>query len=306
MNKKVLITGANGFIGNNLYENYLEKKTNWKSYGIDIKPTNIKGLYCDFVYDLKKLDIIDYDLWENYDYIFHFACDLGDIKYIKNNEYKIMNNNVIMDMNIIDVCKKYNLKLFYPSSSCVYSPNLIKEDGENIYPIEPENNYGLEKLYIEKALEVSNIDYRIGRFFSVYGPNVSYTGKNARALPALCRKVIEADKEIEIWGDGRQIRSFLYIEDAIDAMITLFNSDVKIPINIGSENPIMIDELVDIIIEISGKNLKKVYNTNEITGASARYCSTKIIKELGWEQKVFLYDGVKETYNWIKRDMMEK
>ena len=243
--------------------------------------------------------------------------NLGGIKYISENETSIMRDNTLIDLNMIQAsCDNRVKKFFYSSSACVYPASSTNElyvkpiKEEDAYPADPEVGYGWEKIYTEQLLKrykkEKNLDIKVARFFSVYGNEIPYKGDDVKSLIALCRKVAEAKDggEIEIWGDGKQVRCFCYVTDVVDGIIKLMESDYSGPFNIGSDMPVSIEEVVDTIIKISGKKIIKKYNLNGVTGVKGRNCDcTKAKTLLNWKQSISLEDGIKKTYNWIVEDM---
>jgi nucleoside-diphosphate-sugar epimerase len=205
--------------------------------------------------------------------------------------------------------------LFFSSSACIYptyrqeTPEVKPLKEEYAYPADPDNFYGWEKLYTEKMLEAFkkdyNLDIRIARLHNIYGPNGTYKGGREKSPAALCRKVAEASNlnlgEIEIWGDGRQTRSYCYIDDCIRAIIMLMESDYDKPLNIGSDRLVTIDKLADMIIKISGKKITKKYNLSGPQGVRGRNADLTLLKKvLGWQPEVSLGDGLTKTYKWIE------
>jgi nucleoside-diphosphate-sugar epimerase len=203
-------------------------------------------------------------------------------------------------------------RLFFSSSACIYpthkqdNPDVKPLKEEDAYPADPDNFYGWEKLYTEKMLEAFKKDYklnvRIARYHNCYGPEGTYKGGREKSPAALCRKVAEASDpgEIEIWGDGKQTRSYIYIDDCVEATIKLMESDFDKPLNIGSDRLVSIDELADIIIKISGKKIKKKYNLSAPVGVRGRNADLTLLKKvLNWEPKISLESGLKKTYDWI-------
>jgi GDP-D-mannose 3',5'-epimerase len=210
-------------------------------------------------------------------------------------------------------------KFFYSSSACIY-PTYRQEDPENpglkeeyAYPADPDDFYGWEKLYTEKMCEAYHRDYdldiRISRFHNIYGPEGTYRGGREKSPAALCRKVAEATDPgvIEIWGDGYQTRSYCYIDDCIEGILRLMDSDYKMPLNIGSDHLVSINELADIIINISGKKIEKEHNLSAPQGVRGRNADLTLVKEvLGWEPQISLEEGLKRTYEWINEEIFRK
>lgn len=313
---RVLVTGANGFIGHYLVKE-LKKRGYW------VRATGLEfNKYSGLADDFKKGNLIYssdcHKVVNDIGYVFHMAAHIGGIKYISENESMIMHNNVIMDMNMIEAAYKSKVKkFFYPSSACIYpksatdsfDPKPIIE--EVAYPANPEVGYGWEKLYMEqtllKYLKENKMDIKIARFFSTYGPEMDYKGDNVKSLMALCRKVAEAPDggEIEIWGPGTQLRAFCYVEDVVDGIIKLMESQYNGPINIGNNVSTSISDLAKMIIEISGKNIR-IKNIPGTVGVKGRRCDiTKAEKLLGWKPTTEMKIGVRKTYEWVDKQINE-
>jgi nucleoside-diphosphate-sugar epimerase len=255
------------------------------------------------------------------DYVFNFAADMGGIGYITKVGADVMWNNVMINANMLKASVKNGVRrFFFASSACVYpeykqtTPEVAPLREEDAIPAQPDTYYGWEKLFTEKMCEAFQKDYglevRIARYHNIYGPYGTYKGGREKAPAALCRKVAEASDpgEIVIWGDGKQTRSFLYIDDCIDATIKLMESDYDKPVNIGSDRLVTIDELADIIIKISGKKIVKRYDLTKPQGVRGRNADLTLVRKvLNWEPKIPLEEGLKRTYKWIEEMVnMEK
>lgn len=307
MSKRILVTGASGFIGQHLVKRLRDEGN------------------CVLALDHKDIDLSSVEdqslmfLLHNTDEVYHLAADMGGVGYINQYSAKTATVNGLIDLNIIRACKENNVKkFFYASSACVYPR--YREDScstiklslreQDIFPYDPEPGYGFEKLFMEhvcKLYEDKGMDVRIGRFHTIYGPGSDYVSDRAKAPMALCRKVAEATEggDIHIWGNGRQSRSFLYIDDAINAIRLLMDSDYSIPMNIGSEYMFSINDVVDILCKISGKHLNKVYDKDAPVGTWSR-CSNnvQITKCLGWKESIPLIEGLSKTYEWVLEKMV--
>jgi len=309
---KVLVTGSKGFIGSHLV-NFLKSEGYWVR-GVDIKKHSYLETREDqfFQGDLRDQGIA-YLVMRDIDLVFHLAAEMGGIGFITRVKANVMRDSTLININILEACRKRGTKrLFYSSSACVYPENLqlysevepLKES--DAIPACPDTAYGWEKLYAEQMLKAYREDYgldiRIARFHNIYGSHCTYRGGREKAPAALCRKVALAHNlgEIEVWGDGRQSRSFLYITDALDAIYRLMLSNYTEPLNIGSDELITINQLADFIIEASGKEIGKRYNVKAPQGVRGRNACLDLIKKtLGWKPKVSYKTGLTKTYNWV-------
>ena len=312
---KVLVTGAGGFIGS-----HMAKRLYDEGYFVRVVDIKWDGYMPEPYYTEKfTLDLRSYEnclrMTEGMDYVFNFAADMGGIGYITRVGADVMWNNVMINANMLKASVKNNVRrFFFSSSACVYpeykqtTPDVVPLKEEDAIPAQPDTYYGWEKLFTEKLCEAFQKDYglevRIARYHNIYGPYGTYKGGREKAPAALCRKVAEASDpgEIVIWGDGKQTRSFLYIDDCIDATIKLMESDYDKPVNIGSDRLVTIDELADIIIKISGKKIVKRYDLTKPQGVRGRNADLTLVKKvLGWEPKISLEEGLKRTYKWIEK-----
>jgi nucleoside-diphosphate-sugar epimerase len=252
------------------------------------------------------------------DTVYNLAADMGGMGFIENNKALCM-LSVLISTNMLVAAKDAGVqRLFYSSSACVYaadkqeSPEVVALREEDAYPAMPEDGYGWEKLFSERMcrhfMEDFGIETRVARYHNVYGPLGTYDGGREKAPAATCRKVAAAvlagTNEIEIWGDGLQTRSFTYIDDCVEGTLMLTDSDVRVPINIGSEQLVTINELVDIVEAIAGVTLKRNYNLSAPQGVRGRNSdNTLIAKELGWAPSISLEHGMEQTYKWIYDEM---
>jgi nucleoside-diphosphate-sugar epimerase len=321
MTKRILVTGGTGFIGSHL-ANYLKDKGYFVRVA-DIKPKS------ECYLTLKADDAREADLrilesalqmTKDIDWVFNLAANMGGIGFITEVGADIMRDNALININMMEACRKNNVeRIFFSSSACVYpayrqtEPEVEPLKEEYAVPAEPDMFYGWEKLFTEKLMESYEKDYsmhiRIARFHNIYGPYGTYKGGREKAPAALCRKVAEAKdgSNISVWGDGKQTRSFLYIDDALDGIYKLMQSDYDEPLNIGSDELISIDRLADIIIEVSGKKLKKVYELNAPQGVRGRNADLTLIdKMIGWKPKVTYREGLEKTYSWISQMVTAK
>jgi GDP-D-mannose 3', 5'-epimerase len=312
----VVVTGAGGFIGGHLIRDLREQGFK-RLRAVDIKPVgqwyqrfdDVENVQADMTLRERTFEVI-----KGARYVFNLAADMGGIGFIENNKTSCM-LSVLSSTHVLVAANMYGAeRLFYSSSACVYAagkqrdPNITALNEEAAYPAEAEDGYGWEKLFSERMCRHFREDYglqtRVGRYHNVYGPNGTYKGGREKAPAAICRKVIEAKlfdrHEIEIWGDGHQTRSFMYIDDCILGSKAVLESDILYPINLGSAELISINGLVDIVEDIAGIRLKRHYKLDAPQGVRGRNSdNTKIKEELGWEPSISLREGLQKTYAWI-------
>lgn len=313
----VLVTGAGGFIGGHLVSKLLHLYGVNRIRAVDIKPLEqwkqIFESVDNVVADLQKIEEC-HRVCEGADYVYNLASDMGGIGFIETNKALCM-LSVLINTNMLLASRDARVsRYFFSSSACVYNTQKQQEfqlsplSEEDAYPAMPEDGYGWEKLFSERMCRHFSEDFglptRVARFHNVYGPFCTWRGGRDKAPAATCRKVIEAKvqqkQEIEIWGDGNQTRSFMYIDDCIEGIIKISMSDIDQPINLGSSELVTINHLVDLVEEIAEVKLKRVYNTNAAKGVNGRNSdNTKIIQLLNWEPSTRLKDGLRETYSWI-------
>ena len=316
--KTALVLGAGGFIGSHLVTR-LKLEGYWVR-GVDIKhPDFSESTADDFVIaDLRdplKTSVVMYSPYqEPFDEVYQLAADMGGAGYINTGDHDadVVHNSMLINLNVLNEAQKKNVKkIFYASSACVYNeynqldpenPN-CKED--SAYPAQPDSEYGWEKLFSERLYATYNrnygIDVRIARFHNIFGPEGTFDGGKEKAPAAICRKVADSlmGGEIEVWGDGLQTRSFLYIDEAIEGVRRLMNSDHKEPINIGSEEIISMNSLATLVIELAGKRAT-IKNIPGPQGVRGRTSDNTLIKEkLGWAPTQPLSEGLLKTYKWI-------
>jgi len=318
--KRIVVAGAGGFIGGHLVKE-LVKKGN-KVRAVDIKPLNEWYQVSD---DADNL-VLDLRLKENcftavngYNEVFNLAADMGGMGFIENNKAACM-ISVLINTHLLMAAKECGIdRFFYASSACVYNgekqtdpanPGLKEEDA---YPALAEDGYGWEKLFSERMCRHFSEDFglitRVARFHNVYGPHGTYDGGREKAPAAMCRKVIDAQlngtKEIVIWGDGHQTRSFMYIDDCIKGIQDIMYSNINEPINLGSSEMVSINQLVDIVEDIAGFKMERKYDLGAPKGVRGRNSENTLIKKyLGWAPSYPLADGMKKTYDWIKIQMI--
>jgi nucleoside-diphosphate-sugar epimerase len=335
--KTALVLGAGGFIGSHLVKR-LKEEGFWVR-GVDLKhPEHWKTTADEFlIYDLRDPKNVEavmrLDIAENYpakfsylkpafsnqidfDEVYQLAADMGGAGYIftGENDANVMHNSALINLNVAHEAIKQKIKrIFYSSSACMYpeynqlDPENPKCSEESAYPAAPDSEYGWEKLFSERLFLAFarnyNLEVRIARFHNIFGPYGTWKDGKEKAPAALCRKVAEATDEIEVWGDGQQTRSFLYIDECLDGVLKLMRSDFEGPVNIGSEEMISINDYAQMIIKISNKNIK-IKNISGPTGVRGRNSDNKLIKEkLGWAPSKPLYDGTSKLYNWINKQI---
>lgn len=335
--KKILVLGAGGFIGSHLVKK-LKENGNWVR-GVDLKYPEHWETFSDefvigdlrdqrFVESIFKLEArggypIPYDLYVQpftdkliFDEVYQLAADMGGAGYIftGENDADIMYNSSLINLNVLNNCIKSKVKkIFYSSSACMYPEhNQLDNQKPNCeessaYPANPDSEYGWEKLFSER-LYMSfrnnyNLDVKIARFHNIFGPFGTYCGGKEKAPAALCRKISETNDggEIEVWGDGLQTRSFLYIDECIEGVVRLMDSNFNGPVNIGSEEMVSINSLAENIIKISNKNIK-IKNIDGPIGVRGRNSDNKLIyQKLNWKPTKPLFDGLTKTYEWINK-----
>lgn len=327
MNKTALVLGAGGFIGSHLVTR-LKSEGYWVR-GVDIKkPDFSESTADDFVIaDLRdplKTSLVMYSpqqvsaartgMTTSFDEVYQLAADMGGAGYINTGDHDadVVHNSMLINLNVLDQAYKKNVKkIFYASSACVYNehnqldpenPN-CKED--SVYPAQPDSEYGWEKLFSERLYATYNrnygLDVRIARFHNIFGPEGTFDGGKEKAPAAICRKVAKSKPvdEVEVWGDGLQTRSFLYIDEAIEGVRRLMKSDYREPLNIGSEEIISMNDLTKLVAKIAGKEIT-IKNIPGPQGVRGRTSDNTLIKEkLGWEPSQSLSTGLTKTYKWI-------
>lgn len=319
--KTTLVCGAGGFIGNHLVKRL--KKEGYFVRGVDLKyPEFAKTEADEFIIgDLRDPKVNKNVLDKSYDEVYQLASDMGGAGYIftGKNDAEIMSNSVLLNINILRRITRINVKkIFFPSSACVYplynqnEPANPKCAEDSAYPASPDSEYGWEKLFNERLYLAFQrnygLDVKIARFHNVFGPEGTWTGGREKAPAAICRKVAEAPDGgiIEVWGDGKQTRSFLYIDECLEGVKRLMDSrNFSGPVNIGSSEMITISQLADMTIDISGKKLK-VKHIDGPQGVRGRCSDNRLIrKKLGWTPTMKLKDGLSITYKWIEKQVIK-
>ena len=318
--KRIAVLGGGGFIGGHLITK-LKSLGHWVR-GVDIKTNEFKESDADefIVADLRDPTKVDFIIDNSIDEVYQLAADMGGSTYINTGEHDsdVMHNSCLINLNVLKVCSQKNVtKVFYSSSACIYpehnqlDPDNPKCNEESAYPAEPDSEYGWEKLFSERLYFVFNkdfpkLDIRVARFHNIYGPYGTFEGGKEKAPAAFCRKVALAEDggTVEVFGDGKQTRSFLYIDSCIEGVLRLMESDFKGPINIGSEEMINMNDFMNLVIKISGKNLTIVNKAFHGVGVRGRNSDNKMIKEkLNWEPVFSLEKGIKITYDWITKEL---
>jgi len=316
--KKALVLGGGGFIGSHLVKRL--KRDGYWVRAVDIKyPEFCKSHADDFVQgDLRSQILCDCVFDQQFDEVYQLAADMGGAGYIFTGEHDadVMHNSALINLNVVERCHKMNVgKVFYSSSACIYpaynqmDPSNPKCSEDSAYPAAPDSEYGWEKLFSERLylsyMRNHGLQVRIGRFHNIYGSEGSWNNGKEKAPAAICRKVAEAQEggSIDIWGDGKQTRSFLYVDECVEGVIRFMNSDFCGPVNIGSEEMIAINDLARMVIDISGKNLT-IHNIPGPLGVRGRNSDNKIFRDnMRWESTDTLIEGMKRTYSWISQQV---
>ncbi|MGC1890076.1 MAG: NAD-dependent epimerase/dehydratase family protein [Stellaceae bacterium] len=308
----VVVTGAGGFIGHHLVS-YLAARGFWVR-GVDIKHPEFAPTHA---HEFLILDLRDHRncliAAEGMADVYHLAADMGGIGYISSQTAAIAYNNTMINSGMLEAARKKRVRRFlYSSSACIYPHHLqtkadvvpLRED--DAWPAQPEEGYGLEKLYAEKLCEYYTSDYnlstRVVRFHNVYGPLGTFEGGREKAPAAICRKIaaIEDGGDIEIWGDGCQTRSFMYVTDCVEGIHRIMETGYERPLNLGTDELVSVDELVDIVAAAAGKRIRKKHDLSRPQGVRGRNSDNgRLYEKLGWEPQIRLRDGIPPTYQWI-------
>jgi GDP-D-mannose 3', 5'-epimerase len=316
--KKALVVGAGGFIGSHLVKR-LRREGFWVR-GVDLKHTEFSQTAADdfVIADLRDATSCQQIVDTEFDEIYQLAADMGGAGYIftGENDADVMHNSATVNLNILDACRRRNVRrIFYSSSACVYPEHnqldpkapITRED--SVYPANPDSEYGWEKLFSERLYLAYQRNFgfevRIARYHNIFGPEGTWTGGREKAPAAICRKVAAAphNGEIEMWGDGEQTRSFLYVDECLEGTIRLMRSNWSGPVNIGSEEMVTLNELARIIIDISGKSLA-IRHIQGPLGVRGRNSHNELIeKQLGWKPNAPLRAGLERTYTWIQGEV---
>jgi GDP-D-mannose 3',5'-epimerase len=319
--ESALVCGAGGFIGSHLVK--LLKREGYWVRGVDLKYPEFSPTHAD---DFVIGDLRDQTVCKNvtdrpFDELYQLAADMGGAGYIFTGDHDadVMHNSATINLNMVHLCQKIGVeKIFYSSSACIYpaynqlEPNNPKTSEDSAYPAAPDSEYGWEKLFSERMYLSYHRNYglnvRIARFHNIFGPEGTWTGGREKAPAAICRKVAETPDggSIEIWGDGKQTRSFLYIDECLEGVRRLMRSNVVEPVNIGSEEMVTINHLAEMAMEIAGKKLKIEHVPGPL-GVRGRNSDNKLIAEkLGWAPARPLREGLVKTYEWIEKQVKSR
>jgi nucleoside-diphosphate-sugar epimerase len=316
--KNVLVCGGGGFIGSHLVKR-LKQEGCWVR-SVDLKyPEYAPTAADDFMIgDLADIVTCRAAVDRRFDEVYQLAADMGGAGYIFTGEHdaNIMHNSAMINLNMLDVCAKRNIKrIFYSSSACIYPEHNQKDPNnpncaeESAYPANPDSEYGWEKLFSERLYlsyhRNHGLDVRIARFHNIFGEEGTWTGGREKAPAAICRKVAEVEDggEIEIWGDGKQTRTFLYIEECLDGVLCLMRSDWTGPVNIGSEEMVTINQLAELAARIADKRITVRHVPGPQGVRGRRSDNQLVLKKLGWKPSRPLEEGMRRTYTWIEEQV---
>ncbi len=316
--KSALVCGAGGFIGSHLVKR-LKNEDFWVR-GVDLKYPEFSDTEADdfVIGDLRDQYLCRQVVDRKFDEVYQFAADMGGagFVFIGENDADIMHNSGMINLNMLDACHKRNIKrMFYSSSACIYpeynqmDPDNPKCTEDSVYPADPDSDYGWEKLFSERLYLAfyrnHGMEVRIARYHNIFGPEGTWSGGREKAPAAMCRKVAIAEDggKIEIWGDGKQTRSFLYIDECLEGTLKLTRSDWAGPVNIGSDEMVNINQLADMAMEIAAKKLTKKHIPGPLGVRGRNSDNGLIYGKLGWKPTKPLIEGMKKTYRWIKQQV---
>jgi len=311
--QRVLVSGAGGFIGHHLVK-YLKGRGYWVR-GVDLKIPEYGKTSAD------EFALLDLRRWDDclqatrgIQEVYNLAANMGGIGFIESHKAEIMHDNALINIHMLEAARLHGvLRYLYTSSACVYpgyrqdSPEVTPLREEDAYPADPEDGYGWEKLFSERQCRHYREDYgletRVVRFHNIYGPLGTYDGGREKSPAAICRKIalVEDDDEIEVWGDGEQTRSYCFIDDCVEGIYRLMRSEFSSPLNLGSDRLVTINQLVDIVAGVAGKDVRRRHDLTKPQGVRGRNSdNTRLREVLGWEPQTSLEEGLRRTYHWIE------
>jgi GDP-D-mannose 3',5'-epimerase len=318
MTRKVLVLGAGGFIGHHLVKR-LKEGGDWVR-GVDLKFPSYEPTAADdfMIGDLCHQDFVASVIDQRFDEVYQLAADMGGAGYIFTglNDANVMYNSATINLNVVEACRRRNVKtIFYSSSACMYpehnqlDPNNPNCEESSAYPANPDSEYGWEKLFSERIYLAYNRNHgmnaKVARYHNIFGPLGAWNNGKEKSPAAICRKVAMAKNNgmIEIWGDGKQTRSFLFVDECLDGTIRLLRSNRTGPYNVGSDEMVTINGLVDLVAGIAGKRIEKIH-VDGPTGVRGRNSDNRLVeKELGWRPSKPLRYGIERTYRWIEEQV---
>lgn len=316
MAKRAIVAGAGGFIGHHLVK-FLQDKGYWVR-GVDIKEPDYESSTAE------EFQVLDLRLRDNcfaatkgVDEVYQLAADMGGIGYITGNHAEISRNNTLINTHMLDAAHINKVpRFFYSSSACIYPsyhqerPDVKPLKEEDAYPAQAEEGYGWEKLFAEKLCQYYQEDFgmatRVARFHNVYGPLGTYDGGREKAPAAICRKMalLKDGDEIEVWGDGEQTRSFMEIQDCLEGIYRITQSDHPQPLNLGTNELVTINQLVDYVAKVAGKTVRKRHDLTKPQGVRGRNSdNTRLEKVVGWAPSITVLEGLKTSYPWIQQEL---
>jgi GDP-D-mannose 3', 5'-epimerase len=316
MKRKALVTGAGGFIGHHMVK-FLQAE-GYEVRGVDIKEPEYEATTAD---DFRLLDLRRrnecIEATAGMDDVYQLAADMGGIGFISGNHADVARNNTLINAHMLEASELNGIgRFFYSSSACIYPlflqniPDVGGLKEEDAYPAQPEEGYGWEKLYAEKLCEYydeeGRFPTRVARFHNVYGPLGTYDGGREKAPAAICRKVALAKDgdDIEVWGDGLQTRSFMHVDDCVEGIYRIMQSDHAAPLNLGTEDLVTVNDLVDLVAKIANKSIGRRHDLSKPQGVRGRNSdNTLLTRVLGWGPRITLEDGLRPTYSWIAEQL---